>query len=373
MKFDLIDIILSLGIVQGLFVAFILNQISDKNKSANSMLSLILIIAALVLSGKMLFVHQIQLSEWLALTDAVIYLFGPLSYVYIRRLLIKSETPYKLHLIHYLPATVHIIVFSFLALQGKSIYTELYENGTLYWIYNFLEITGLASNFFYLTGNFFLLRSYKKEEKNKISYTQNFHKFLFPFLGAIFLSLASWVVSYIHSYYLFLPLPYISYNTIWITIPAFTYIVGYFSLKQPELFRMPKTALGKSFMKRLSDLDASKLRQNLEQLLVIDRIYLKNDLTLGELSSKLNASSNDISWLLNNEYKSSFYDFINQYRVKEFLDRIENNVHARQTILSIAFDVGFNTKSTFNKAFKTQMQMTPSHYIKRLETTSQMA
>ena len=61
----------------------------------------------------------------------------------------------------------------------------------------------------------------------------------------------------------------------------------------------------------------------------------------------------------------TFYDFINHYRVKEFVKKVENQEHLKHTILALSMDVGFNSKSTFNKAFKDTMQDTPSNYIKK--------
>ena len=79
----------------------------------------------------------------------------------------------------------------------------------------------------------------------------------------------------------------------------------------------------------------------------------------------LQTSTNNVSWLLNNVYETTFYDFVNRYRVEEFVQKVENNEHLRHTILALSLDVGFNSKSTFNKAFKLHKQDTPSNFIKK--------
>jgi AraC-like DNA-binding protein len=96
-----------------------------------------------------------------------------------------------------------------------------------------------------------------------------------------------------------------------------------------------------------------------------EQIYLQNDLTLSQVSELLKTSTNNISWLLNNIYSSTFYDFINGYRIKEFLQKVEKKEHLSHTILALSMDSGFNSKSTFNKAFKREMNDTPSNYIRK--------
>lgn len=370
MQFELIDIVLSLGVVQGLFLAVALTRIKDRNKKSNKVLVQILLITSFILAGRMIIAHEFALHifKWLSFVDSIIFLFGPLTYLYIRRLIVTSDSEYKLPWWHYMPVVICSCIFIYLNVIGEVAYERLYQQGYLYWIFNGFEVVGLSANLFYLTKNFILLKRYRREEKMRLSNTQNFHRFLLIYLIIIAICMLFWLFSYVNSYYFQAVSRVISYDSIWITIPFFIYIVGYFSLKQPELFRIVRQEAVKTQIKRLSDLETTQLKKSLEDLLMDEQVYLENDLTLRELSKLLKASSNDVSWLLNNEYKASFYDFINQYRVKEFLSRVHANDHARQTILSIAMDVGFNSKSTFNKVFKAQMDVTPSEYIKNLKT-----
>jgi len=286
---------------------------------------------------------------------------------------VKSDAAYKLPWWHYAPIMIYTGIFIYLNAISEPAKAKLYQAGYLYWIFNVFEGLAIMLNIVYLTKNFVLLKRYRFEEKKRLSNTQDFHRFLLVYLIVISVCLLFWLYSYINLYYFRTFSAYISYDNIWITIPLFIYIVGYFSLRQPELFRIVREETLKVQPKRLSGLETAQLKSSLEVLLRENQVYLDNDLTLGELSKSLNASSNDVSWLLNNEYKASFYDFINQYRIREFLSRVHANQHAQQTILSIAMDVGFNSKSTFNKVFKAQMGLTPSEYIKNLKKQSQIA
>ena len=86
------------------------------------------------------------------------------------------------------------------------------------------------------------------------------------------------------------------------------------------------------------------------------------------MANEIDTTTNKLSWVLNNTYKKSFYELVNRYRVDEFIQRIRENKHKEFTVVSIALDVGFKSKSTFYKAFKEITNFTPTEYIKQMES-----
>ncbi|MBL4662454.1 MAG: helix-turn-helix domain-containing protein [Flavobacteriaceae bacterium] len=157
----------------------------------------------------------------------------------------------------------------------------------------------------------------------------------------------------------------IGYDVLWIAIPVFIYIIGYYSLKQPELFRISLDRKINENKKRISKGESELLKDKLDSMMQNEQLYLLNDLTLADVAKELQTSTNNISWVLNNMYNITFYDFINGYRIEEFVEKIANQEHLNHTILALSMDVGFNSKSTFNKAFKQTMKDAPSNYIKK--------
>ena len=107
-----------------------------------------------------------------------------------------------------------------------------------------------------------------------------------------------------------------------------------------------------------------ELIYKLRQLMGKDKIYLDPNLKIGTLAEQINIPSHKLSNLLNSGLKKSFYEFVNYYRVehvkKMLLDKNNNNL----TILAIAYESGFNSKSTFNDIFKKITKMTPKEYKK---------
>ena len=106
------------------------------------------------------------------------------------------------------------------------------------------------------------------------------------------------------------------------------------------------------------------------QLMQTTRLYLQPELSLTELAARLNTNKSVISRVINNNYQHNFNDFINRYRIEEVVEQIRKNKHHELTLLGIAYDCGFNSKATFNRAFKKVTGQTPSEFISEQESIS---
>jgi AraC-like DNA-binding protein len=95
------------------------------------------------------------------------------------------------------------------------------------------------------------------------------------------------------------------------------------------------------------------------------KLYLEPKLTLGTLAEQLKVSVNHLSQVINQYEGVNFHDFVNRYRVDEFKSRIANPKYKGFSLLAIAFDSGFNSKSSFNQIFKKSTGLTPSQYLER--------
>ena len=97
--------------------------------------------------------------------------------------------------------------------------------------------------------------------------------------------------------------------------------------------------------------------------------YLKNDLKISELADALAVPAYHLSQVINDEFLVNFYDFINKYRVEEAKKLlIEDNRNYK--ILAIAYEVGFNSKATFNRVFKKFTDLTPSEFKEKFSSPS---
>jgi len=82
------------------------------------------------------------------------------------------------------------------------------------------------------------------------------------------------------------------------------------------------------------------------------------------MAQSLNLSTNHLSQIINEKLEMNFFDFINEYRVNEVKDRLSDPKYKHYTLLAIAFDSGFNSKSSFNSIFKQYTGLTPSEFQK---------
>ena len=114
----------------------------------------------------------------------------------------------------------------------------------------------------------------------------------------------------------------------------------------------------------LSDSDTSKYQKILVDYMSTERPYLNNKISLRELASHLDLHPNKLSWLINERLEKNFSEFINDYRLDHFKSLALNAANKHLTLLGMAYDSGFNSKSVFNEFFKKQTGMTPKAWVK---------
>jgi AraC-like DNA-binding protein len=95
-----------------------------------------------------------------------------------------------------------------------------------------------------------------------------------------------------------------------------------------------------------------------------EKPYLDCDLTIYDLSEELDISRHYLTQIINEKINKNFYDFINEYRLNESIRLMTEEKSGKYTILQIAFDAGFKSKSSFNSIFKRLTQYTPTQYMK---------
>ena len=108
--------------------------------------------------------------------------------------------------------------------------------------------------------------------------------------------------------------------------------------------------------------EIEKLKLQLHEILTKKKLYLNDSLSLSELAEELDISDKKLSELLNQHLNTNFYNLINEYRVKEVKQKIENGDNQKFTLLSLAYDCGFQSKTSFNRVFKQKTGMSPSKY-----------
>ncbi|MDZ7645646.1 MAG: AraC family transcriptional regulator [Woeseiaceae bacterium] len=116
----------------------------------------------------------------------------------------------------------------------------------------------------------------------------------------------------------------------------------------------------------LNDVQLAEYRDRLDQIMQSKRLFLQPDMTLPRLARAVDCSVNHLSQVINAGIGTSFFEYMNRYRIayaRELLASIEGQ---RMPILNIAFTVGFNSNSAFYAAFKKCVGQTPAQYRKQM-------
>ncbi|WP_026450337.1 helix-turn-helix domain-containing protein [Aequorivita capsosiphonis] len=156
------------------------------------------------------------------------------------------------------------------------------------------------------------------------------------------------------------------FNTYLLLVVAFLFYFIAFKLLGKSDDILPKTEISKYKNSNLNPTLIAKYKSDLIQSMEQDKLYLNAKLSIHDVSEKLNIPRQYISEVLNEHMDVSFQDFINQYRVEEFIKRLKNHQNDHFTLLAIANEVGFNSKSSFNATFKKHKGLTPTEYKKTL-------
>lgn len=114
---------------------------------------------------------------------------------------------------------------------------------------------------------------------------------------------------------------------------------------------------------------AGRIARKLRMAMQKDSIYRDPNLTLASLSKHIGVSTNYVSQTLNEHIGKSFFEFVSDWRVEEAMPLVQRN---EQTVLAIAYEVGFNSRSAFYKAFKRQTGLTPSDYKAKTASASSL-
>ncbi|PSL34930.1 helix-turn-helix domain-containing protein [Chitinophaga ginsengisoli] len=158
------------------------------------------------------------------------------------------------------------------------------------------------------------------------------------------------------------------------------YVIAFFSLRQREIF--PYAAAEKSALQeviekkspppRVTDDGIQRLKAHLDHLMEQEQLFTDSDLNLPQLAGKMDISVHELSYLLNKGYGQNFYQYINHHRVERVKELMVSEKHRHLSMLGIAFEAGFNSKTTFNTTFKKITGMSPGEYrelLVRMDTT----
>ena len=305
----------------------------------------------------------------------------PLYFLYSKYLTGNEEDFNKKDWIHFLPLVAYkIFLIPFYFMSQKEIFdflnSSLISNHPLqYIIFNWVII---FQGLIYLI--LVIVRVKKRDEFIDNHFSSNYNIKLDWLKNASYLGILTTLVFLIENIFLFINnSPSKTFGLSSVAAGIYIYAMGYLGLSRSGVFTELVTVETKELEKEyftndkyeksgLSEEKADEYYQNLILLMEEEKIFKQIKLTLGELAEMISISSHNLSEVINTKTGMNFFDFINRYRIEEVKKEILKPVNDNLTLLAVAMDVGFNSKSSFNTLFKRYVGLTPSQYRDSLKS-----
>lgn len=378
-KLSFLNGIAMMAVFVSLLLAFFLLTVKTKNKLANRLFASYLILSAIAMSGFFIYDYIINNFVVLEIFRWTSFLFiMPIFYLYV---LAVCYTDFRLkpkHLLHTVPfVLLNLFLIPRLILvnstEKKYFFEHIIQMPELY----FSHILFAVQFVFSIIGVFLILKKYRRiylenyADSNTSTYKWLLQMTLFVL---IFYCLVIFKNLLIYTHYnellnwahVILCIIFL-FRTCWFVLKA---------LNHPELFRGidSKLPLAKDIVRKPetdSNPEQPKYNQDttittqialLKKHMIDQEPYLEPSLTIQELANQINIPVRDLSVLINHHMNQHFFDFVNEYRIQKAMNILKNHSKNHLTILEILYEVGFNSKSSFNTSFKKYAELTPTAY-----------
>ena len=306
-----------------------------------------------------------------------LFLLGPVFYIYLKILLNKEYSIGRKDVWHFVPALLYglysLVVFigDVFIFEQSYFYADQRDKDLDFWY----QFCGLISMLFYLGLSWKYYKEYRKLSVQEVSYADEInYQWMQHFMIVFGLILILRVLFFLLNpewgqfgskfwYYLCFSvlLHYISILGYMNAIRSFESLGHRFTMNS-ELAESKEDVLSNG-----GQMNLDKWVEALNYVFQEDEIYRDPNLTLSDLAEALKTNRNIISKTINQEFQMNFNDFVNSWRVKAVMESLKKGKEAQFTLLSLALDAGFNSKTTFNRAFKKQQGVTPREFLKDLE------
>ena len=399
--FNFYSSLLLITFSQGIIYSALLlkKAIQTKNKS-NYWLSLFVFLCSLYVAPWMLgfagwYDNQPYRNLMFYVPFQHLYFVGPILYFYIQSLLNPTFKSEKKHLIHFIPGILYLIYNLIIFVYDKFIAQKIYfyADGMDKDFDQWYQISGQISMLFYFIICYKYYSNYKKLvveitsnandllfewiKKYLIAFSiMLFLPILFDLLGNFYPELKSYVGGWWFYLFYSLILFYIAitgYGNSAVTQIGFQFkyendnLIYYLTEKNtPSIVYENIVDIHKTVIDDIETENLLHWKSAIEQLIKKESIYKNPEITLPDLAKKLKTNIAVVSKTINQGFGLNFNDFINNYRIEAVKEMFAKGEHKKSTLIGIAYDCGFNSKATFNRAFKKNMGLSPKDYLSQI-------
>lgn len=349
-----LTMLLSAGALQGLIYGFILLKKTTKNKIANRFLATILLFFSyrLIVEICKLFGYGFY-DFWYHIFIEFNWIYGALIYFFVKAS-ITSNYVFKIkkEWIHFLPLILEFVWSNFIKTQNfywdgtRESLSWLGYYGYIIWMHypTMFVVSGILIIFYTIKTQQLLQDQIVKNyiSKSNTTWINQFLTVLKYFGLLLIVIVLTDVLFFDYAFQKFYSYP------VFIGMAIITYWLGLegFNKRNIEVIKTQNL---------ISDQERNQLEtisKKLKKLMSEEKLYLNPDLNLTILSNALGEKSYLVSKALNVILGKKFNDFINEYRIEALKVALQNPKNEKFTLLSLAFEVGFNSKASFNRAVK---------------------
>lgn len=337
-------IVSGLGVIHGLFLAIFLLSFPKGNQVSNKILSLLLLVLSFRV-GKSVFLEFTPNldSKIIFIGLGTLMAIGPLYYLFNRSITNKQFRLSTRSWLHFIPSIIGMAI-------GFWLNDERIETlPIVFFLVLFLS--------YYIHYILYLILSYAHASKqyqagNLTEEGLNFSRLLFYGLLIIWIA---YVLNLFEE-----AVPYVIGPVLYSLV---AYVISFLVIKKGYVQKLDQS---KYKTTPVSPDQIEQIFEKAHQIVVDDKQYQNESLTLKSLSESIHVSPQILSLVINQKSERNFNNFINQYRVEEALRLFGDENYNHRTVASIALEVGFNSISSFNTAFKKETGKTPLAYRKQL-------
>jgi len=372
---NLLYILSILSLFLGLLFTLFLFTAKAKNRQANRIFGVFLLLSSVdnVFLSHMLNDNYLSIGIAIALT---VFLQLPIFYLYVKSVCYSDFTLKKRHTLHAVP----FVIANLLALSGSY---GVDSDSTI------ILLSGLSDTFkdklvhimIHVQVFSYLLASFLVVRRAKKLYLENYANTSIPFynwlMQLISVLLVLHIFAVLKNFYKFSDEDGTYYWTRVTLISIELLIFCWYVLKalnRPDLFKSVDSKLtlasdmtDTSRPSKVDSGDEDKVVQKIKRYMAHEKPFLDPSLTIQQLAEQIELPTKELSVLINHEMGQHFFDFVNEFRIAEAKTILTDSNKKDLTVLEVLYEVGFNSKSSFNTAFKKYTGTTPTQYRKNPE------
>ena len=307
--------------------------------------------------------YHYQLPHTYRMSTVFSFLYGPLLYLYFKRITIRYKFK-KIDLVHFLPTFLFIVYLTpgylMTANQKLAIMIDRSDIGRDFSDKAIiaLKLMSLLIYGFYIRKLYLISKTNSSLNKENKRWQKNIY-IIHVFYVLSYIAYGFQLANDITSGFLF--------HMQVVTMASMVMFIGYSASVQPGIFN-GSFSFNKLFFKYqksgLTESLSHELKESLITLFDNEKIYKESNLSLEMLAIKLDTTRHNTSQVINEHFNMSFHELINNYRIQEAKKILNSDKKKNLNIIDIAYEVGYNNKVTFNKAFKKDTKLTPSQFQK---------